>query len=127
MKRIIIADDETQLRTLMENAIKSYLNKLNIPNSIEEVKDGKELLKKIKEVRENYDLILSDEEMPYLRGSEVIQEIRELGYEIPAYLVSGENRDYLSKKVEEVEANGFLQKPFRVYDLTQIIEKHLTD
>lgn len=85
--------------------------------------NGEKILEKIKEVKP--DIILLDLWMPALPGDLLTKQLKsiESTKNIPIIIVSA-GRD--TKKVAaEAGADGFLNKPFDITELEQIVEKYI--
>ncbi len=65
--------------------------------------------------------VLIDMEMPVLRGSECLRELRGRDPQVRAILCSGFNRDCGSVDMCSEGFSGFLQKPYRLYDLSNVV------
>lgn len=80
MKRIIVADDEANIRLLMEAVLaeEGY--------QVTAVASGREALRKI--LKEDFDLAVFDIKMPDMNGLELIQRIRELKKDFPVVVCS---------------------------------------
>lgn len=121
-KRIIIADDEVALRSILAfNVRKSFPN---IP--VDEVANGSDLYARL--LSGAYCAAVTDRDMPggELDGIEVIRKIRRKfnNEELPIYLMS-------AKKEAESDAlaagaNGFFQKPFPMNSLLEALTKYLS-
>jgi len=80
MKRIIVADDEANIRLLMEAVLteEGY--------QVVTAATGREALRKI--LKEDFDLGIFDIKMPDMNGLELIQRIRELKKTFPVVVCS---------------------------------------
>ena len=96
---ILIADDFP----INIKLYKAYLSQYNL--AVDTAKDGYELLEKAKKLKP--DLILTDYEMPGLRGDEVLKILREENIQTPIILISAIRLPDSAKKGFQ----GFLQKP----------------
>lgn len=67
-KRILIADDEEDVRMIVRMALGDY--------SISEAADGEEAWQKFTEASPSFDLVIMDLSMPRLDGGELLQRIR---------------------------------------------------
>ncbi|MDD3443816.1 MAG: response regulator [Zavarzinia sp.] len=79
---LIIEDD-----TMLGEAVAETLNRSGY--KVEIVHDGENALRRIAEASPPFDVILTDEAMPGMRGSELIRRLRDNGNNIPAVLWSG--------------------------------------
>jgi signal transduction histidine kinase/ligand-binding sensor domain-containing protein/CheY-like chemotaxis protein len=118
--RILIAEDQVNNRLLL----KRILGKAGF--TLAEVENGREAVEKWGEWKPH--LILMDEEMPVMRGSEATREIQSLA---PAddkpVIVSLTAYALEQAKAEALEAgcSDFVAKPFRAHELFAVISKHL--
>ena len=80
MKRIIVADDEANIRLLLEAVLSEE------GYQVTAVATGREALRKI--LKEDFDLGVFDIKMPDMNGLELIQRIRELKKTFPVVVCS---------------------------------------
>jgi len=106
-KRILVVDDNKNNRNLIYQILsrEGYL--------VEEAEDGRKALQKLTD--RNFNLVISDIEMPEVTGIQLAAEIRLWRKPLPLILMSG--------GVKEIEglADFFLPKPFKVEDLLSIV------
>ena len=113
-KQILLVDDEPMQIKLAQETLKKF------PYSIRTAKNGLEALDLLQE--ENFDLVLTDIQMPVLDGIELIKKIRALkNFEtIPVIALSGngklEDSDY-----KNLGFTGNLKKPYKPDHLIAII------
>ncbi len=115
-KRILIIDDELQIRLMLRQAIEKA------GFEVDEAPDGKEGIDCFK--RKRADLIITDIIMPEKEGIETIMAFRRLDPEVKIVAISGGGRiqseDYLNIAVK-VGANCSFAKPFSIMELLQKI------
>jgi two-component system, chemotaxis family, chemotaxis protein CheY len=108
--RVLIVDDKASIRGLIRTvaAMKGY--------ETLEAEDGLEALEIAR--RFGCDLIITDQEMPRMKGLELIERLTSEGYPALYLLVSGFN-------ISDPQAAGIptLAKPFTVNDLLRTLEK----
>lgn len=108
-KRILIVDDDEQIRDLLEFDVSSsgYL--------VDIARDGEEGLKMALE--NNYDLILLDVMMPKMNGYEVCKNIRLVKPNLPVLLLTAKGA--ISDKTTGFDcgADDYLVKPFEVQEV----------
>ena len=75
--------------------------------------------------RENIDLVLLDMIMPGMSGAETFDALRSINPNIKVILLTGYSLDGQASKILENGCNGFIQKPFRISNLSQMIRKVL--
>lgn len=114
--KILIVDDEVQMRILLNIHLKNDFE-------IIEASNGIDTLEKVK--REAINLVLLDIMMPFLDGKETCQKIRELKPELPVILLTALNDT--KDKVEGLNlgADDYIVKPFDPEELIARIKAHL--
>lgn len=117
MKKILIADDEEQLRTL----VKIYLETENY--QVDEAVNGREALLKIN--REAYDLLILDLMMPEIDGWNVCRQLRRDHQELPVLMLTAKSQ--IEDKLEgfELGADDYMVKPFDPRELVARISAML--
>ncbi|OGN55955.1 MAG: Fis family transcriptional regulator [Chlamydiae bacterium GWF2_49_8] len=107
MAKILIVDDSNMLRDMVKYA----LNEGGYPDVVEAV-DGVDGLSKAKATQ--FDLIVSDINMPNMNGFELIAELRKLPVyaSTPILTLTTEKTDDMKAKGKEVGATGWIVKPF---------------
>ncbi len=105
-KKILIVDDDINYLKFLERHIKWNLKMLDLKADIDEGFDGSDLSKKIKN---NYDIIFTDEVMGYTNGIEAVRRVRAIKKykEIPIYIVS---YDKIEKSAIKAGATGYINK-----------------
>jgi len=112
--KILIADDEEDIRELLESFSRSYF-KQNEKTDFFHVSDGLQALNSCFERK--YDLILCDIKMPQMDGLSFLQALRNSkseNSETYAILVSGFMGRLEAKAAHELANTHLLEKPFSV-------------
>lgn len=105
--KILIVDDFATMRKILKNILKQ----LGFKNIIE-ADDGKSALKILK--KENFDLILSDWNMPEISGLELLNKVKsdnELK-NIPFVMVTAEAQKDNILEAVKAGVNSYIVKPF---------------
>ncbi len=113
---VLLIEDETEAREVLDK----YLQRLF--NEVESASDGVEALEKYQArfTNSDFDLIISDVDMPRMNGLEFVAKIREENHEIPIIFITGRSEiDNLIKAIE-LNVNSYIMKPL---DLEMIYEK----
>lgn len=71
-----------------------------------------------------YDLVLSDIELPQLDGISLCKKLRDHGYRSPIFLMTGLERDLPIILTNEAKANAYFFKPFSFQELLKRIQSH---
>ena len=117
--RILVADDEPNLRTTIHDILRKYHAKVTV------CANGAEAIAKI-EVEE-FDLILSDIKMPDKTGYDVFASARKKGGILPVILMTGFGYDpnHSIVRASQEGLQAVLFKPFKVEQLLTEVRKAL--
>jgi DNA-binding response OmpR family regulator len=117
MKILIAEDDEMMLKTMEFKLIREGYEVISCP-------DGNVALNKI--VSENPDLILSDIEMPFASGLDIVKKVKvELKLNIPIIILSAVGLEKNVLKAFDLGADDFITKPFSPNELIVRIKRLL--
>ena len=89
------------------------------------VNSGIEAVKVVERMDLNIDLVILDMIMPDMDGGKTFDRIREICPRMPVMLSSGYAINGQSEKIMNRGCNGFIQKPFSIYELSQKIRQML--
>ena len=107
-KRILIAEDDTFIRTLLEAQCTGLGMQCHV------VGDGAQAVTEA--LSYQYDVILTDIQMPVCDGIAAMQMLRRLGYDRPIFAMSA----------DEIDEDGFdqvLHKPVNIQALAQLLQQ----
>ncbi|MDO4814326.1 MAG: response regulator transcription factor [Gemella sp.] len=107
-KRILVVDDDAQIRKL----VTLYLEKENY--EITEVDNGKAALEKL--LAEDYACVLLDIDLPGIKGTNVLEELRKCK-RTPIIMVSANSEEEIRIKAFEIGADDYVIKPFSPREL----------
>lgn len=109
MYKILIADDESAIRTLIAKyaAFEGY--------TTEEAENGMQAVEKCK--NNNYDLLILDIMMPELDGFSAGREIKKINPALPIILLSARGEEYDRINGFEIGADDYVVKPFSPKEL----------
>ena len=116
--KILIVDDFSTMRRIIRNILKQ-LEFINV----EEAEDGNVAFEKLKEA--DYDLLITDWNMPNMTGIDLLKEIRanEKLKNLKVLLVSAEAEKENIIQAVQAGANEYVVKPFTADVLGQKINK----
>jgi len=132
-KTILLADDDESLRKMSRFCLEKMGNA-----SVKDVVDGSALVElAVQEMNEQrpFDFILSDYNMPNLRGIAAIRKLRKIGINTPGMIVTGNTGDLISDKetstnldddrrlcqINGIERLYLMEKPYNPKNLIQNI------
>lgn len=115
--RVIIADDELHVRRRL--AEKIDWEELGV-ESLELCSDGDEILEMLETAA---DLVITDIRMPRMDGIEAVKQARKRWPDLQVILMSAyDDKEYL-KSALELRVVGYLEKPFRIGQVRELLEK----
>lgn len=109
-RRILVVDDSDEMR----EALAVYLGG---DHEVQTAANGREAMLTV--LRDGFDLVLCDLQMPVMEGDVFIRELRAMGDPTPVVLMSG---DPSAPEVARALRVPFLRKPFDVRQLRQRID-----
>jgi two-component system NtrC family sensor kinase len=118
-KRIIVVEDEPQIRQLMEEVIR------NAGHHVQTAANGREALDAID--RQDFDLIITDVKMPEISGQELYAALKRkgAGLEQRVIFVTGDLMNAETLQFVESTGHTWLGKPFDVATVTRAIAERL--
>jgi PAS domain S-box-containing protein len=116
---VMIVDDERPLVSLAEEMLAELgYDPVGYPSS-------SDALRAFRAEPERFDLVLTDEAMPDLVGTELASEIRKLGSTVPIILMSGHGGPQLEKRAATIGVSEVLHKPLQRRDLAESLARVL--
>jgi len=115
MANILIVDDSSTALQTLENVLKSE------GHQVTRAEDGMKGL--MKAVGKDFDLVISDLNMPKMNGIEMTKRLRGERPALPIFLLTTEGRQEMAKQAKEAGATGWITKPFKLEQLKSAIAK----
>ena len=115
--KVLVADDSSTMRKI----IMRHLQAIGIPAAVE-VSNGTEAVEVF--IPGNFDLVLTDWNMPGKSGLEVTQEIRARDPKVPIIMITTEAEKSRVMEAIQCGVSDYLIKPFTGESLRQKLEKH---
>jgi signal transduction histidine kinase/CheY-like chemotaxis protein len=118
-ERILFVDDEKSM-------VKMGLRTLtSLGYDVTALEDSVEALALITQKPDSFDLIITDMTMPKITGERLVREFRAVHSTVPVILLSGYSPLLSPEKLEEMEIQAFLPKPFLKEDLATMVRNVL--
>jgi two-component system, cell cycle sensor histidine kinase and response regulator CckA len=117
--RILVVDDEEGVRQILQYV----LGKAGY--TVACAADGEEALQRVAEESGAFDAILLDLRMPRMSGEEVFRHIKETQPQTPVIVLTGYSEEIMSGLLKEDRPDGFIQKPFEVKALLEMLTRVL--
>lgn len=116
-KRILIIEDNPMV-------VKSLEFKLNKDGfEVITATDGREGLEKIK--TEKFDLILTDLMLPFISGTQIIEQAKALAPDVPIIVLSTSNQEAIITDAFSMGVSDFMTKPFSPNELSLRVKRTL--
>ncbi|AET66269.1 response regulator with CheY-like receiver, AAA-type ATPase, and DNA-binding domains [Desulfosporosinus orientis DSM 765] len=117
MRKILIADDEANMRWVLERAL------TKAGYEVETAEDGQLALERA--AAEHPDLILLDLKMPKLDGMRVLKTLKELFPELLIVMMTAHGSTSTAVEAMKAGAHDYLLKPFDIEELLITVDKAL--
>jgi PAS domain S-box-containing protein len=83
--------------------------------------NSREALETFRATPHRFDLVITDQTMPYMTGEALIQELRRIRSDIPVILCTGFSHTMTDEKAALLNIEAYLIKPLQLNDLAQAI------
>jgi len=120
-KQILVVDDSQVIRAMLV----ADLGRRGF--AVDEASGGRSGLEKAR--GKQYDLVVTDQNMPGMEGLGLVKGLRELdGYHAtPILVLTTETSDVMKAKFREAGASGWMSKPYSPERMTAALAKMLPD
>lgn len=112
---ILVAEDNPINREVMCTQLR------HLGFSVKEAADGKQALEAF--LKDQYDLVLTDLDMPIMSGYELLSEIRKTDKDIPIVAITASDYDLSKEKAFELGFNDYLLKPFDAARMKALVKQ----
>jgi CheY-like chemotaxis protein len=118
---ILIIDDEETIRSAMEEALE------NLGYSTTLCVDGKAAVEEYKKDYHDIDAVVLDLIMPRMNGLDCFRALKKINPDIIVIVSSGYGNDTEKRAIMDEGAKRFLQKPFKLTELSKVLAELLND
>ncbi len=120
-EKIMFVDDEEAIREIAKENLERHGYEVILR------KNGIEALKEFENDIYQFDLIITDMNMPGMAGDILSTELKKINSDIPIILCTGFSDTVTEGKAAAIGINGFLMKPIEMNDLCQKIRQVLDE
>ncbi len=117
MKRILLADDHSFIRRGLIQILKDEYPTVEIT----EVADGESIIKEV--ILHDFDLIISDLDMPGISGLDALEQIQLIKPHIPVLILSVFTEDLYATRVLKAGGAGYINKNAAPYELINAVRR----
>ncbi len=117
---ILLVDDEELVIEAGQHMLE------NMGYNVLLAKNGRDALEQFMGKKDKIDLVLLDMVMPDMGGGETYNRMKKINPNVKVLLSSGYGLDGEAKEILERGCNGFIQKPFKMKDLSEKVREVLT-
>lgn len=114
--KILLAEDQTMVRTALASLLR-----LEADYKVDEAVDGAAAQQQLQQ--ENYDILLTDIEMPHLSGIELVQWVQKHQPQLKTVIITTFNRAGYIKRAVDAGVSGFLLKDAPINTLIGSLQK----
>jgi DNA-binding NtrC family response regulator len=124
-QRILIVDDEPDILQGLRDALEQLLD---LPVTVDTANTGEAAKELLEQPDRRYDMVISDEKMPGLRGIELLEWLRLMHPHAVRVLMTAYREGYIGQDaVNRAGAHLFLYKPFDLQEVLPQVRKALGD
>jgi len=118
--RILVVDDEEMVRRLAETMLK------RLGYEVVTAADGAQAIETFRNAAEPFDLVLLDMIMPGMDGRECFLALKSIYPGVRAVISSGFSQEGAAQQIIDEGVRGFVQKPYRLSELSEVVQSALT-
>lgn len=115
MKRILLADDDAEMRRLLASVLKSAGYR------VEEAGDGDDLRARLRALEGQFDLLVTDVQMPGWTGLQALEWTKRHNPDVEVILITAFGDPDLHARAAALGARAVLDKPFDLVTLKQVV------
>ncbi|MBF0529318.1 MAG: response regulator, partial [Deltaproteobacteria bacterium] len=119
VESILFVDDEEAIAQLSEEIL------LHLGYQVTSLTSSREALTLFQNQPKKFDLVITDQSMPYMSGLELAQKIMKIRPDIPVILCTGFSQQVSPEKAREAGIRLFLMKPLILQDLANAVRQTL--
>ena len=118
-EKILFIDDQEMLTDIGKTMLE------NLGYSVTAINDSSEALDLFVSNPSQFDLVITDQTMPKLTGSELAEQFLQIRADLPIILCTGYSVFVDKIKAQEIGIRAFVMKPIHIRDLSRLIRKVL--
>ena len=116
---ILLVDDEEMVANIALELLEA------LGYSVLVARDGPSAIREYQEKKDEIDLVLLDMILPDMDGGKIFHSLKKINPQVRVLLSSGYSLNGKAQKILDSGCKGFIQKPYRVANLTKAINEIL--
>ena len=116
-KKILIVDDNPNMSVLLSDILEIFEYEGS------QAENGEEALEKLN--ADDYAMVFTDLRMPKMDGIDLLRAIKDTHPDLPVVVITGYSLGDTQNMLLTQRADGFLNKPFKVNEIKELLEKLL--
>jgi CheY-like chemotaxis protein len=120
-EHLLIVDDEEEITIMAKRLLEKLGYRVTTRNS------SVDALKLFSASPREFDMVITDQTMPYLSGSDLASELMAIRPDIPVIMMTGYSEAITAKSARRLGIRDFLCKPLVASELNSAIRKHLAN
>jgi signal transduction histidine kinase/ActR/RegA family two-component response regulator len=116
---VLVVDDEESIRGLTRHML------TQMGFDVATASDGREAVELFRQMQDINPLVLLDLTMPHLDGAAAFTQLKRIRPDVRVILMSGYNEHSIAEQFAGKGPLGFIQKPFRLSELRQLVRSTL--
>lgn len=118
-EHILLVDDEEEITTMTKRMLEKFGYSVTTRNS------SVDALKLFSASPREFDMVICDQTMPYLTGSELANEMLVIRPDVPIIMMTGYSESITAKDARRMGIRDYLNKPLIASELNSAIRKQL--
>lgn len=119
--RILVVDDEASVARFMGDLLSGYGGDVHIETSSQAALDL------LTQQADKFDLLITDQAMPELMGTELVTKILKIKPDFKAILYTGYSEDIDEEKAIAMGIKAYMNKPIEIKKMIELIDNLLTE
>ena len=117
---VLVVDDDEAYLAMVETALR------RVGHRVQSTSDPREALKWIESGSYKWDVLVSDQTMPHIRGSDLVKSCKGINPNTMCIICTGFSSGLNEDQAITAGADGFMLKPYNVADLVALVARLLT-
>lgn len=121
MEHIMFVDDEEEVTFMGKKMLESLGYSVTIKT------DGQRAWQEFKDHPEEYDLLVTDQTMPGVLGTDLASRFRQLNPKLKVIIITGTHNSVNEQMLEDFKIDELLLKPLKISEFSKVIRKVLDE